>query len=160
MHRFVWVGPAVVLLLGACSVERTERPVAQSADNVMTRGPLLGLRSGIYHVRDLAAARAWYAEMLGYEPYFDEEYYVGFDVDGFELGLDPDTSNVQPGAGGAVLYWGVASVDSVLARLVDLGAAEIEPAADVGAGVRHAIVRDPFGNVFGIIENPHFARSR
>jgi catechol 2,3-dioxygenase-like lactoylglutathione lyase family enzyme len=161
MHRFVWVGWAVVLLLGtSCSIERTERPVAQSTDDVMTPSPLLGLRSGIYHVADLAAARAWYVEMLGYQPYFDEEHYVGFDVDGFELGLDSDTTDVQPGAGGAVLYWGVASVDSALVRLLELGAVEIVPAADVGADVRHAVVRDPFGNVFGIIENPHFTRSR
>jgi predicted enzyme related to lactoylglutathione lyase len=146
----------VTLLLAACSVERTERPAETQGGNVMTAGPLLGLRSGIFHVADIAAARAWYAELLGYEPYYDEPYYVGFDVDGFELGLDPDTANIRPGAGGAVLYWGVANVDSVMARLVALGAVEVEPVADVGSGVRHAVVRDPFGNLLGILENPFF----
>jgi predicted enzyme related to lactoylglutathione lyase len=149
----------LLLLQAACSVERTERPPGASG-NVMTGGPLLGLRSGIYHVADLEAARAWYTEFLGYEPYYDEDYYVGFDVDGFELGLDPDTDRVQPGAGGAVLYWGVASVDSVLARLVALGAEEVEPVSDVGSGVRVAVVRDPFGNLLGVIENPFFSRGR
>jgi predicted enzyme related to lactoylglutathione lyase len=154
--RAFWV--VVLLLVAACSVERTERPAVRSAENTMTAGPLLGLRSGIYHVADLAAATAWYTELLGYGPYFDEPYYVGFDVDGFELGLDPDTTAVRPGAGGAVLYWGVANADSVFARLLELGAEPMESVNDVGSGVRHATLRDPFGNVLGIIENPHFRR--
>jgi predicted enzyme related to lactoylglutathione lyase len=146
--RVLWL--AGLLVITSCSVERTERPATATTDNVMTRGPLLGLRSGIHHVADLEAARAWYVELLGHEPYVDETHYVGFDVDGFELGLDADTSTVRPGAGGAVLYWGVADVDDVLARLVELGAEVVEPVTAGEGGVRHAIVRDPFGNVFGI----------
>ena len=53
----------------------------------------LGLRTGIYHVSDLQRAKAWYRELLGADPYFDEPFYVGFEVGGFELGLDPDTSD-------------------------------------------------------------------
>jgi catechol 2,3-dioxygenase-like lactoylglutathione lyase family enzyme len=59
---------------------------------------MLGLRSVIYPVRDLAAAKAWYAGVLGAAPYFDQPFYVGFAVGGFELGLVP---NGTPGAGGA-----------------------------------------------------------
>jgi predicted enzyme related to lactoylglutathione lyase len=149
----------VVLALAGCTVERTERPAPPPQD-VPTAEPLLGLRSGIYHVADLAAARAWYIDVTGTEPYFDESYYVGFDVGGFELGLDPDTSIVRPGGGGGLAYWGVADTDATLARLVELGAVVVEPVADVGGGVRHAVVQDPFGNYFGIIENPRFAGRR
>ena len=116
----------------------------------------LGLRTAVYKVSDLARAKSWYATVLGVEPYFDEPFYVGFSVGGFELGLDPDTSKVGPGAGGVVAYWGVQNADQALARLLGLGAAQHAAVQDVGDGIRVAAVKDPFGNVFGIIENPHF----
>ena len=61
----------------------------------------LGLRTAIYPVTDLAKARSWYSAVLGVAPYFDEPFYVGFNVGGFELGLDPDTAANPPGAWGA-----------------------------------------------------------
>jgi predicted enzyme related to lactoylglutathione lyase len=122
----------------------------------MAEEPLLGLRTGMYHVADLQAAKQWYTRVLGKQPYFDEPFYVGFDVGGYELGLNPDTSKIKPGAGGVVVYWGVTSADTACARLLELGAQEIEPVEEVGGGIRHAIVRDPFGNLFGVIENPNF----
>jgi catechol 2,3-dioxygenase-like lactoylglutathione lyase family enzyme len=93
----------------------------------MTQTSLLGLRSGIYFVDDLAGAKQWYATLLGVQPYFDEPFYVGFDVGGFELGLNPDTSKVRPGPGGGVIYWGVTDADSAFARLMELGARPVEP---------------------------------
>ena len=60
---------------------------------------LFGLRSAIYPVKDLAAAKSWYSELLGQAPYFDQPFYVGFSVGGFELGLVPDG---QPGVAGAL----------------------------------------------------------
>jgi len=118
--------------------------------------PLLGLRTVIYKVNDLDRAKAWYSKALGIEPYFDEPFYVGFNVGGYELGLDPDTANVGPGPGGTAAYWGVDNADSALARLLELGAGEHGGVQDVGGGIRVAMVEDPFGNLFGIIENPHF----
>ena len=64
------------------------------------RSPFLGLYTVIYHAQDLARARVWYARAFGIEPYFDEPYYVGFNVGGCELGLDPDPAMIAPGAGG------------------------------------------------------------
>jgi predicted enzyme related to lactoylglutathione lyase len=112
-----------------------------------------GLRTVIYPVSDLARGKAWYAEVLGLAPYFDQPFYVGFAVGGFELGLVPDG---MPGAQGAKAYWGVADAQAALERLVALGAPVQEPLSDVGDGIRVAAVRDPFGNVFGVIENPNF----
>ena len=114
---------------------------------------ILGLRTVIYPAPDLAAAKAWYSKVLGIEPYFDQPFYVGFAVGGFELGLLPDA---QPGTSGARALWGVANADTALARLVELGAVVMEPVNDVGEGIRVAAVRDPFGNRLGLIENPHF----
>ncbi len=122
----------------------------------MDTQPLLGLRTAIYHVDDLAKAKAWYSEALATAPYFDEPFYVGFNVGGYELGLNPDVAKVKPGAGGAVVYWGVIDADAALARLLALGARPHEEVQDVGGGIRVATVLDPFGNVLGIIENPQF----
>lgn len=118
--------------------------------------PFLGLRTAIYHVDDLEKAKAWYRAVLATAPYFDEPFYVGFNVGGFELGLNPDTSMANPGAGGVAVYWGVTDADAALARLLGLGARPHEAVQDVGGGIRVATVLDPFGNVLGIIENPSF----
>ena len=120
---------------------------------------LLGLRTNIYKVSDLAKAKAFYKRLFGMEPYFDEPFYVGFNVGGFELGLDPDTSDQKPGPGGSVTYWGVASMDETMASLKKDGAKIHSDAREVGEGIKVASILDPFGNVVGLIENPHFSLS-
>jgi predicted enzyme related to lactoylglutathione lyase len=115
-----------------------------------------GLRTVIYHAPDLAKAKTWYAEALGIEPYFDQPFYVGFNVGGYELGLDPDASSTPGGKAGVVVYWGVADVKAEFQRLISIGATERSAVQEVGEGIRVATVLDPFGNIFGIIENPHF----
>ena len=116
---------------------------------------LLGLRTVIYAASDLAGARAWYSALLGIAPYFDEPFYVGFNVGGYELGLDPNATT-PPGAGGATAYWGVENLDVAIARAASQDAIVISAAHDVGDGIRVATVADPFGNIIGLIENPHF----
>jgi predicted enzyme related to lactoylglutathione lyase len=118
----------------------------------------LGLRTVIYHVPDLERAKAWYATAFGVAPYFDEPFYVGFAVGGFELGLDPAGSEDAKGSGG-VAYWGVASLDAAVDHFVECGAEVRSAAQDVGGGIHVATVADPFGNAIGLIENPHFAIS-
>ena len=65
--------------------------------------PMHGLRTVIYPAPDLAAAKAWWTELLGFGPYFDEPFYAGFEVAGYELGLLPDADPAL----GALTYWGV-----------------------------------------------------
>ncbi len=117
---------------------------------------LQGLRTLVYQVNDLDAAKTWYAQLLGTPPYFDEPFYVGFNVSGYELGLQPanpaDTAQVRD----AVTYWGVQNASEACARLLALGAQEYQPVLDVGGGIRLGAVTDPYGNILGIIENPHF----
>ena len=115
-----------------------------------------GLRTAIYSAPDLDRAKAWYSEVLGLEPYFAEPFYVGFNVGGYELGLQPDPGPKLQGLGGAVPYWGVENAALAHERLVGLGAVTLSPVQDVGEGIRVAILQDPFGNALGIIENPHF----
>jgi predicted enzyme related to lactoylglutathione lyase len=114
---------------------------------------ILGLRTALYPAPDLAAAKAWYTQVLGQAPYFDQPFYVGFAVGGFELGLVPDAT---PGIDGTQVLWGVADAAQAMARLVELGATSLEPVHDVGDGIKVGSVTDPFGNRFGIIENPAF----
>jgi predicted enzyme related to lactoylglutathione lyase len=117
---------------------------------------ILGLRTVIYPAPDLQNAKAWYERVLERKPYFDEPFYVGFNVGGFELGLIPDD---EVGTSGPQPLWGVDNADTALARLLELGASVIDPVTDVGGGIRVAAVKDPFGNHFGIVENPHFKSS-
>jgi predicted enzyme related to lactoylglutathione lyase len=114
-----------------------------------------GLRTVIYAASDLQKAKEWYAQALSKEPYFDQPFYVGFNVGGYELGLDPDTTRVTPG-NNAVAYWGVPDARAAHARLVSLGAREHGPIQEVGEGIVVGSVTDPFGNVLGVIQNPHF----
>src|SRR5437867_11426277 len=109
-----------------------------------------GLRTCIYPAPDLAKAKAWYELVFERKPYFDEPFYVGFNVGGFELGLLPDA---EPGHSGVQAYWGVPDAEAELLRLQSLGASVHSPVMDVGGGIKVASVLDPFGNVFSIIEN-------
>ncbi|MGI8808371.1 MAG: VOC family protein [Acidimicrobiales bacterium] len=113
---------------------------------------LLGLRTVIYPSPDVDAAKAWWSALLGIAPYFDEPFYVGFEIGGYELGLLP-TENP---ADGAITYWGVddvaAAVDAALAQ----GATPHVPVAEVGGGIVTASVTSPTGMIVGFIYNPHF----
>ena len=122
----------------------------------MTPSAFLGLRSAIAAVPDLPRAKAWYRELLGVEPYFDQPFYVGFNVSGFELGLHPARDDAKPGPGGAVPYWGVERMAEAWPRALRLGAKAVHEPQDVGGGIQVATVSDPFGNSIGLIENPHF----
>jgi predicted enzyme related to lactoylglutathione lyase len=119
-------------------------------------GTSLGLRTVIYRVPDLERAKSWYSAAFGITPYFDEPFYVGYSVGGFELGLDSDMSDGSPGEGGSLAYWGVANLDEALPGFLNNGGAMHSAARDVGGGIRVAAVKDPFGNVIGLIENPNF----
>ena len=119
---------------------------------------LQGIRTVGFVVADLAAARDWYREVLGFAPYFDEPFYVGFDVGGYELGLHPQEGPERaPAVGGDTAYWAVPDVAGAMERLVARGATALEDAQEVGGGIVVGAVRDPFGNALGLIFNPHFA---
>jgi predicted enzyme related to lactoylglutathione lyase len=118
---------------------------------------------------DLAAARDWYARLFGTEAYFAfpsspaEPAYVEFRIgdDEDEIGFI-DRRYAPPGAdngpGGAVMHWHVDDLEGTLARLVELGATTYQPITEHGneSGFVTASVVDPFGNVLGIMHNPHY----
>jgi predicted enzyme related to lactoylglutathione lyase len=117
----------------------------------------LGLRTAIYHVSNIELAKQWYTKVLEVAPYFDQPFYVGYNVGGYELGLQPDEgTSVEARADGTVAYWGVADAGAAFNRLIELGAISHEAVQDVGEGIKVGTVKDPFGNIFGVIQNPHF----
>ncbi len=114
---------------------------------------LQGLRTVIYGASDIEKAKLWYSKVLNDKPYFDESYYVGFDVGGYELGLQPDR---KPSKNGSAIYWGVDDIQKAWKLLIDEGAIPDEEVMHVGGDVYVATVIDPFGNLLGIIQNPNF----
>ncbi len=117
---------------------------------------MLGLRTTIYMVSDLDAAKNWYAEAFQTQAYFDEPFYVGFNIKGYELGLLPE-KGPSPEKGDSVLsYWGVENIQEVYDRLIALGATEHEKPNNVGGELMVASLKDPWGNIVGLIYNPHF----
>jgi catechol 2,3-dioxygenase-like lactoylglutathione lyase family enzyme len=116
----------------------------------------LGLRTAAYQTKNLDEAKAWYAKVLGKQPYFDQPFYVGFHCCGFELGIVPDLKADLKRAPAGVAYWGVEDAQTAYQQLIELGATEHEPVQDVGGGILIGSVHDPFGNVLGVIQNPHF----
>ncbi len=110
------------------------------------------LRTIIYPVKDLARARELYAALLGVAPSMDAPYYVQFDVDGQQLGLDPQGH--AKGMTGPVAYVEVDDIQAALARLADAGAETRQPPTDVGGGRLIALVADADGNVSGLSQSP------
>ena len=152
-----WTMLFAVVCLAAFAAGRPPVSAAGSSQAAKKERPVfLGLRTAAYQVKDLAKAKAWYANVLGIQPYFDQPFYVGFNVGGYELGLTPvlDAGQKRPAAG--IAYWGVEDARGAYQRLLDLGATQQEPVQDVGEGILIGAVYDPFGNVLGVIQNPNF----
>ena len=114
---------------------------------------LYGLRTVIYPAPELDAAKIWWTDLLGITPYFDQPFYVGFNVGGYELALMPDA---EP-SDGALVYWGVLDVGRAVAQAVAAGASEHRPVADVGDGIVTASVITPTDAILGLIHNPNFS---
>lgn len=126
---------------------------------------LRGISTVRFHAADHAAAKRWYTEVLGAPPYFDRPGYAEFRVGDYqqELGLldsafAPHLGGLDAAArrAGAVAYWHVDDVGAALARLISLGAKQLEAPRDFGQGFVGASVEDPFGNVLGLMQNPHY----
>lgn len=116
----------------------------------------LGLRTTIYKVGDIEKATRWYSEVFETQPYFNESFYVGFNIGGYELGLHPEENPTTEKVESVVSYWGVEDIYQAYDRLIKLGATENEKPQNVGGELITATVKDPFGNCIGLIYNPDF----
>jgi catechol 2,3-dioxygenase-like lactoylglutathione lyase family enzyme len=116
---------------------------------------LNGLRTVIYPSFDVATAKEWWTDFLGFGPHFDEPFYVGFSVGGYELGFVPS----DEGEDGPTTYWAVDDVAVAVAQALSRGAVVREEPSDVGEGIIVASVKNPLGQVVGFVYNPHFVAS-
>lgn len=114
--------------------------------------PFEGLRAVIYPAPDLGAAKQSWTALLGIDPYFDQPFYAGFSVAGYDLALIPDADP----ADGALVYWGVPDVAEVAAAAKASGSIENSPVAEVGDDIVTATVGTPDGSILGFIYNPNF----
>ncbi|PZS20780.1 MAG: glyoxalase [Pseudonocardiales bacterium] len=110
------------------------------------------LKTVIYPVTDLARAKTLYGTLLGLQPVMDEVYYVQFNTEHQEIGLDPNGHS--KGMTGPVCYWPVADIKDSVAQLLEAGATELEAPSDVGGGKLIASVQDADGNVVGLVQTP------
>jgi predicted enzyme related to lactoylglutathione lyase len=111
-----------------------------------------GVKTIIYPVKDLAQAKTLYRGLLNVEPYMDAPYYVGFQVEGQDIGLDPNGHS--QGMTGPVAYWHVDDIEKSLQNLLDAGAETQQEVSDVGGGKLIASVKDTDGNVIGLLQAP------
>jgi lactoylglutathione lyase len=117
---------------------------------------MLGLRTIIYKVGDINKAKEWYSKAFDEKPYFEETYYVGFNIHGYELGLQPEEKPTTDKQDSVLNYWGVEDIQSEFERLLDLGASIHESPNNVGGAIVVASIKDPWGNIIGLIYNPDF----
>jgi predicted enzyme related to lactoylglutathione lyase len=122
---------------------------------------LRGLTTISFYAADLEAAKRWYTELLGVEPYFNRPGYIEFRIGDYQHELGVIDSRYAPAGAatspaGAVVYWHVDDVPATLAKLLSMGATEHDAVRDRGAGFITASVVDPFGNILGIMYNPHY----
>ena len=110
-----------------------------------------GIKTVLHPVSDLATAKAVYSALLGVPPQTDSPYYVGFEAEGQQIGLVPGGG--PQGMTSPVAYWHVPDIEAKLAEVTAAGATVNEPPHDVGAGRLVATVRDPDGNVLGLLQD-------
>jgi predicted enzyme related to lactoylglutathione lyase len=129
---------------------------------------LRGFATVSFYAADMKAARDWYTQLLGIEPYFqrpdaENPAYIEYRVGDYQHELGIIDANYKPkgaasGTGGAVLFWHVDNIEGALARVKVMGATEYEPLTPREAGFITASVVDPFGNVLGLMYNPHYLK--
>jgi predicted enzyme related to lactoylglutathione lyase len=106
----------------------------------------------LYHVKDLDRSKALFTAFLGVEPSTDSPYYVGFELDGQQIGLVPDGN--EAGLTGPVCFRDVPDIATALQSLIAAGAESREEPHDVGGGLLVASVKDQDGNVIGLRQQP------
>ena len=118
---------------------------------------MLGLRTAIYKVGNITKAKEWYTIAFSTEPYFDEPFYVGFNINEYELGLDPSVEDVIYGSI-PVAYWQVDDMEKSKSSILEIGGFLHQDIQEVGGDIKVAEFKDPFGNVIGIIEDKSFKK--
>ena len=135
-------------------------------DTIPVPAPLRGLTTVVFPVQDFERAKAWYADVLGVEPYMDTPAYVEFRIGDYQhefgllnVSMAGDFANAPGGsAGGAIVYWHVDNLEGTLDMLAAKGAKRYQEPRDFGEGFVGASVIDPFGHILAVMNNPHYLK--
>lgn len=127
---------------------------------------LRGFATLNFWAADMAAAKNWYTELFGLEPYYqfpdaNNPAYIEWRLGDYqhELGIIHSKyapANAAATPGGAVMHWHVDDLEETLEKLKAMGAKEYQPIVYRDSGFNTASVIDPFGNILGIMKNPHY----
>ena len=145
-----------IYLILAVSFSGLAQDNASAAKSDSTTSGILGLRTAAYQVGDINAAKEWYSKAFAIQPYFDEPFYVGFNVRGFELGLQPAENPATEKPASVLTYWGVEDIQATYDHFLACGATSHEAPTNVGGDLVVASVKDPWDNIIGLIYNPDF----
>ena len=137
MQKTIFIGILTLFVqFGYCQ----EKAELNQTEKNMKKTSILGLRTTIYKVSDIAKARDWYAKAFETKAYFDEPYYVGFNIGGYELGLQPEEGTKGEKIESVVSYWGVEKIQEVYDRLISLGATENEKPYNTGGEMMLSLI--------------------
>ena len=153
MRNLLFIGTLILNIqvgFSQQSINKTDSTI------IMEKPIILGLRTTIYKVGDLHKAKEWYSKAFSTKPYFDEDFYVGFNIGGYELGLLPEEKPTTEKTESVLSYWGVGEIEKVYKHMIEQGATENEKPFSVGGELMTATVKDPWGNIIGLIYNPAF----
>lgn len=105
----------------------------------------------MYPATDVTAAKRFFRELIGADPYADSAYYVGFKNGDIEIGLVPQGTSAAPGG---LAYWTVDDIASTVKALAAAGGTVVQDITDVAQGLLVASVKDPNGSVVGLRQFP------
>jgi predicted enzyme related to lactoylglutathione lyase len=112
---------------------------------------LKSIKSIVYPSSNLKEDVVFWTKLLGKEPYFNEHYYVGFKLAGYELGLDPNA--IAEGVTQPITYWSVDDIEAEVTRLSALGMKLHEPIQELSSDVKIAKLKDANGYFLGIVSD-------
>jgi len=134
---------SVITLLISFNIYSQENANQFNMEKTANQKTILGLRTVSYKVGDIVKAKEWYTKAFQTEPYFDEPFYAGFNIGGYELGLQPDENPPTEKPESVVAFWGVNDIEKEFNRFLESGAVENDKPTNVGGEIVVASVKDP-----------------
>ncbi|MFI5263555.1 MAG: VOC family protein [Candidatus Kapaibacterium sp.] len=106
----------------------------------------------VFFVRELRRTAAWYGDLLGIAPYRDDADFIGFHLEMVDLGFHCLDEKAGLPSASQISYWQVGNLDETVKEFINKGATLYRKPITIPEGGRVAQMRDPFGNVIGLMQ--------